>query len=229
METESIKDGSFYTLAENITPITNNLNEDWKNAIKKIISICEENNIPLIFYSSPISDFFLTASGNYDTYISNVRQFLSECGYQFYDFSLCKEEYLTLSDNNFYDNNHLNKIGIEKFTPVFCNFFTGKIDQKDLFYNSYSEKIKNQKPCIYGLVINKENENSIKIQPMVNSANQEDICFDIFEINKKTENQIYAKTNNTTISYPKSTKKLKIISYYKTKKQTECIIELETI
>ena len=229
METESIKDGSFYASSKNITTITNNLNEDWKNAIKKIISICEENNIPLIFYSTPISDFFLNASGNYDIYISNVRQFLREYGYQFYDFSLCKEEYLTLSDYNFYDNNHLNKTGIEKFTPVFCKFFTGKIDQKDLFYDSYSEKIQNQKSCVYGLVIDKENENSIKIQPMVNSTNQEDICFDIFEINKKGENQIYKKTNNTTISYPKSTKKLKIISYYKTEKQTECIIELGTI
>lgn len=86
---------------------------------KKIISICEENNIPLIFYSTLISDFFLNASGNYDIYISNVRQFLREFGYQFYDFNLCKEEYLTLSDYNFYDNNHLNKTGIEKFTPVF--------------------------------------------------------------------------------------------------------------
>ena len=46
---------------------------------------------------------------------------------------------------------------------------------------------------------------------------------------KMKKNQIYKKTNNTTISYPKSTKKLKIISYYKTEKQTECIIELGTI
>ena len=37
METESIKDGSFYASSKNITTITNNLNEDWKNAIKKII------------------------------------------------------------------------------------------------------------------------------------------------------------------------------------------------
>lgn len=123
LETESIKYGSFYASSKNITTITNNLNEDWKNAIKKIISICEENNIPLNFYSTLISDFFLNASGNYDIYISNVRQFLREFGYQFYDFNLCKEEYLNLSDYNFYDNNHLNKTGIEKFTPVFCNFF----------------------------------------------------------------------------------------------------------
>mgnify|MGYP004493823169 FL=1 len=123
LESESIKYGSFYASSKNITTITNNLNEDWKNAIKKIISICEENNIPLNFYSTLISDFFLNASGNYDIYISNVRQFLREFGYQFYDFNLCKEEYLTLSDYNFYDNNHLNKTGIEKFTPVFCNFF----------------------------------------------------------------------------------------------------------
>ena len=60
----------------------------------------------------------------------------------------------------------------------------------------------------YSLAIRLKNENSIKIQPMVNSTNQEDICFDIFEINKKGENQIYKKTNNTTISYPKSTKKI---------------------
>ena len=225
METDFIKNGSFYSLAKNITPITNNLNEDWKNAIKKIISICEENNISLTFYSSPISDFFLNASGKYDTYISNIKQFLNEYGYQFYDFNLCKEDYLTLSDNNFYDNNHLNKTGIEKFTPVFCNFFTGKIEQKDLFYNSYSEKLQNQLPHIYGLVINKENETSIKIQPVSNIANQKNIFYDIFEIDKKDENQIYTKTSNTTISYPKSTKKLKIISYYKTEKQTECIIE----
>ena len=99
-----------------------------------------------------------------------------------------------------------------------------------MFYESYPEKIQNQKSCVYELVIDKENENSIKIQPMVNSTtNQEDICFDIFEINKKGENQIYKKINNTTVSYPKSTKKLKIISYYQTEKQTECIIELGTI
>lgn len=35
LETESIKYGSFYASSKNITTIKNNLNEDWKNAIKK--------------------------------------------------------------------------------------------------------------------------------------------------------------------------------------------------
>lgn len=76
-----------------------------------------------------------------------------------------------------------------------------------MFYDSYSEKIQNQKSCVYGLVIDKENENSIKIQPMVNSTNQEDICFDIFEINKKGENQIYKKNKQYNSIVSKINKK----------------------
>ena len=99
----------------------------------------------------------MTVSGDYDLYHSFVKSFLASYGYVFYDFSLCKPEYLNLKDSDYYDYNHLNKDGIEKFTCIFSDFLADKITSEQLFFSSYKEKKENQKPSIYGIVI-KQNE-----------------------------------------------------------------------
>ena len=52
------------------------------------------------------------------------------------------------------DTHHLNAKGAEAFSTLFSKFYTGEIGEKELFYNSYDEKISNHKERIYGLITN---------------------------------------------------------------------------
>ncbi|WP_192807768.1 hypothetical protein [Treponema sp. JC4] len=118
-----------------------NISDEYKETIDKIIKLCKENNIELIFYSMPCSDYYLAEKGNYDDYYDLCRNFLSERGFAYYDFNLANEKYLKLEDSDFSDDNHLSKKGVYKWTQVFCDyFFTQNKSQNDMFYSSYAEK-----------------------------------------------------------------------------------------
>ena len=150
LDKETVPDGGFYTtsLRERINPVS----QYWKDYVIKIINLCKENNIELFFYTTPVSDFLLYQLGNYEDYHNEMKTFLGNLGYDFYDFNLCKPEY-SMQDSDFYDDNHLNEYGVGKFTDYFCNVFAKNMDLEDIFYKSYSEKILNSKDRIFGLLV----------------------------------------------------------------------------
>ena len=63
-----------------------------------------------------------------------------EIGASYYDFNLCRYEYLDTHNSDFLDLGHLNQYGAEKFSRVFGEFFAGDIDGQSLFYDTYAEK-----------------------------------------------------------------------------------------
>lgn len=193
-----------------------NISNEWKNTVKKIVKLCKENSISIDFYSNPSSDFYLMEKSNYDEYVSFLRSFLNELGYEYYDFNFCRPEFLNLEDCDFSDDNHLNKTGIEKFTSVFCDFFTGKIESEKLFYKTYSEKIANQPPKIYGLMLKESpDKKSIEVKPVINNEGRGLVTYTIYALYNGKEELLSENTCNNIIIYPAATSgKLKILSFY---------------
>lgn len=108
--------------------------------LNKIIDYCKENNIELIFFTSPLREEDLEAIGNYDFYVTQVNRFLNgRCAY--YDFSLCREDKLYLNNDDYKDNDHLNAYGAKKFSVLFAQFFVENLGYEEVFYNSYAEKV----------------------------------------------------------------------------------------
>ena len=83
---------------------------------------------------------YLDGVGNYDEYAAMLGDTAKALGASYYDFNLCRDEYLKLEDEDFLDLSHLNKDGAEKFSRVFGSFFGGSIDENRLFHASYEEK-----------------------------------------------------------------------------------------
>lgn len=228
LKNSQIEDGSFHSFEENISKIPESLNIEWQKYVKKIIDLCKQNDINLFFYSAPIPDYFLTVSGDYDLYHSFVKSFLASYGYVFYDFSLCKPEYLNLKDSDYYDYNHLNKDGIEKFTCIFSDFLAEKITSERLFFSSYKEKKENQKPSIYGIVI-KQNEETglISINAVSNISVPGKISFAVYEITSDDEKLINSKKTADGITFSKQPGKIKIKTFYEDAVQTNCTVDFK--
>ena len=121
--------------------------------LQEIIKYCKKNDISITLFVSPMDNLQLISTTNYDYYVEQVREIAEEYQVDFYDFNLAKEEYLPIyEEQGFYDVGHLNAKGAEMFTPFFYQIVTGdKEKNKQFFYNSYSEKLLNMEPSVYGL------------------------------------------------------------------------------
>ena len=168
------------------------------------------------------SDFYLNEKGNYDEYYFFLKNFLAGIGYEYYDFNLCKEKYIQFQDSDFSDDNHLNKAGVAKYTPFFCDFFMGKLDLNDLFYSSYKEKMDNQADKIFGLILNeREDKKSLDIIAVANHVSMDRITYDVYLEKNGESFLLYEKTNNSNVIYPNAeTGLLRVVSYMDGVKQT---------
>lgn len=145
--------------------------EDWQKSIREIIEFCEKENISLTFFSAPVPDFLLVASGQYDLYIEFMKSLIKGTSARYYDFNLCKSKYLMFTDDCFEDDNHLNSKGAKKFSTFFSEFFTGKLAEEDIFYDTYREKIEKMEDKVFGLIVkDNKDHHSISIEPVTNAA-----------------------------------------------------------
>ena len=136
--------------------------EDWYGSLGEIMDLCEKEGIELTFVVSPMSDFLLSALGNYDDYIETIREIADQRGIEYYDFNLCKEDYFPVKSEWYKDPGHLNCYGAEAFSQLFADFVNGKIPEDELFYESYEEKVKNQQPAVFGVCYSEKGEGGEK-------------------------------------------------------------------
>ena len=62
------------------------------------------------------------------------------------------DTYFDANDRSlFKDEDHLNTSGALLFSEIFSAFFTGKIAENDLFYNSYNEKFMDETIMVHGV------------------------------------------------------------------------------
>lgn len=125
--------------------------EDDKRSLQRIIDYCEKNNIELAFFSVPMPYYNMVATGNYGSYIEQVNDLLEGSGVPYYDFNLCREDYFSYDCALFMDEDHLNSAGAECFSRLFAGLMLGQIEEKDLFYDSYEEKMQSISDRIYGI------------------------------------------------------------------------------
>lgn len=99
---------------KNIKPSNWNLNETQMKFLLKNIHLLKEKNIPYVLVQTPITDF------KYDSKLNNdeVEQILNGLGH-FKNF----QKDVNLNDTiDFYDPNHLNQKGVEKFNEFFIEY-----------------------------------------------------------------------------------------------------------
>ncbi len=111
--------------------------------LRKILDYCKERDINIILFSSPVAETELSKKTGHDRYREKVEGIAGQYGRAYYDFSLCREEFLDLSDDGLWrDPHHLNVWGAQTFTEAFYRMLLAGqgTDPKMYFYESYAQK-----------------------------------------------------------------------------------------
>ncbi|MBR2951335.1 MAG: hypothetical protein IKC46_15995 [Lachnospiraceae bacterium] len=149
---EFIKKGEFASKTV-FPPIEENaisdVNKMW---LDKMILFCKKNDIELVFYTAPVPDFRLAGCGNYDEFGRQVKHFLEGKDVPYYDFNLCKADFMKMEDEYFKDDNHLNGNGAEIFSLAFAHFFTDNLSSEEVFWESYEQKLENSEERVFGVI-----------------------------------------------------------------------------
>ena len=130
-------------------PVTDHL---WFRSLKRIVDFCRRRNIELVFFIAPEQEADIAGKENYQQYHDFVCGIAEDFGVPFYDFNLCRPAFFDANDRSlFKDGDHLNTRGAEVFTQLAGDFFSGRIDEKDLFYGSVEEKLADSHIPFYGI------------------------------------------------------------------------------
>lgn len=192
---------------QDITLQDNPMAELSEEYLCKIIAYCQKKSIPVTLFISPIYELQLISTENYDNYIDQVRAIAEEYQVDFYDFNLVGGEYLPIQNPEYFkDVGHLNSAGADMFTEFFYQvIFVDANANKKYFYNSYKEKLQNQKPEVFGIYFrdrkdsaededlvrdmwiasNRESEMEYRVT-LISSDNEQELIQD-FDENKKFE------------------------------------------
>lgn len=137
----------------------NLISDCWKESLNEIIELCDAKNVKLTIFVAPMPQSTLTGKGNYDEYTQYLGLIAENAQIEYYDFNLCKDEYFnSMNYKYFKDNSHLNTMGAEKFSDLFGKLISGAISKRELFYDSYEEKLLSQNPMVLGVAGPKDNE-----------------------------------------------------------------------
>lgn len=137
---------------------------DWEESLLAAIDYCKKNDIEITLFVTPEPEWTILGVENYQDYHNYIQEIADTKEVEFYDFNLCSNEYLDANDRMlFKDTDHLNTFGAEKFSHIFGEIFTGKIDKETIFYNSITDKMEDEEPMVYGLAGPKDDpENGIR-------------------------------------------------------------------
>ena len=130
----------------------------------------------------------------------------------------------SFSDHHYSDDNHFNQTGVARFSQIFCDFFTGKTTTKDIFYESYAEKIAAQSDKIYGLIYHfSDDKKTLLVEPVKNHVDSSKITYDVYAICAGENLTIAEKSSETQFLLPAGKSgKIRVISYIEGVKQNDC-------
>lgn len=111
--------------------------------LNKIIDICKEKNVRMIFVVTPISGRYESQHSNTDIVMAKFREIAENAGAEFYDFNLLKgKDDLFPADTAYYDDSHLSESGAETFNRELARVISSAMQGEDtdsLFHSSYIE------------------------------------------------------------------------------------------
>ncbi len=153
-------------LAENV------ISEYSLKYLDKIVKLCKEEKIQLVLVTTPFTNFYVQAIGNYDTYYNYMKKYAKSNGIEYYDFNFCTLDILDMENNDFVDYHHLSESGAIKYSAAFANIMTSydEMERQELFYNSVQEKMDHLPPQIMGILLQKsmDEENTYVITTIAN-------------------------------------------------------------
>lgn len=168
--------GRVYTSKE-LSPEQRRIMQDWilegnpmaetsELYLRKVITYCQEKDIPITLFISPIYELLLISTEHYDSYLEQVRGIAAEYGLDVYDFNLVGGEYLPIQEPVYFrDAGHLNSKGAELFTDFFYKVVSGDTEEnRKYFYDSYEEKLAHAEPEVYGIYCRDEPEEDGEVQ-----------------------------------------------------------------
>lgn len=120
--------------------------------LKRIIEYCQKHNIGIKLFISPMYELHMMSTVDYDSYYQQIKKIADDYQVEFYDFNLCKAEYLDIPTYGYLNEGHLNATGADIFTPVMWEVLSNdEIDNKGLFCESFKERITQEEPRTYGV------------------------------------------------------------------------------
>ncbi len=101
-------------------------NDTQKKYLRKIVDVCNKNNIQLIFVTAPIANVSMEHIKNYDIVNSAVSDFAEENKVPYLDYNIVNKNEKLLENKNFRDDAHLNHSGVEIVDRHFLGFLKEK-------------------------------------------------------------------------------------------------------
>ena len=147
----TVEEDAFFSTAGWEAIRVDEISPDWVEDLNRIMDYCEKEKIPLTLIGAPMPDFLLAGVGNYDAYISRIRELIRERDVDYYDFNLCRPEYFPQDIHLFKDTDHVNCYGAETFSRTFASLVNGDVSPEEMFYGSYQEKMERTEPSVLGV------------------------------------------------------------------------------
>ena len=158
------------------------LDEEADLYLRKFIEECQDKGINIHLFSSPITNLELLAIGNYDYYVTQINAIVAEYGIEYYDFNLCKSEYLPLDQSlHFRDTDHLNNNGVEIYTELFeAVVINSEVSKEEYFYTTYAEKKLSEGAKVWGIIrLNQEKQDETGCNFMLATSNHPEVAYKI--------------------------------------------------
>lgn len=147
--------------------------------LQKIIDYCTSNDIELVLFCTPMTDYQLAILNDYDNYHQEIARIAEQNNIVFWDFNLLKPEYHPFFETRFGDIHHLSSEGADEFTSLLGEFINNDISSNDTRYfsQSLSEKWKQENSRLFGLQVS-SSDGEYLITPFANF----EIDADVYEV-----------------------------------------------
>ncbi len=131
----------------------NRMHPSSEKYLRKIITFCQEEGIGITLFVSPTYELQMISAGDYDCYYRQVKAIAEEYGIAYYDFNLCRTEYLDIQKLDcFFDISHLNAQGTALYTPFLWQVVSSSPEENEkYFHDSYQAKLAAENPQIFGI------------------------------------------------------------------------------
>lgn len=128
--------------------------------LNKIVELCKEEEIELVLVTTPFTDFYVQALGNYNTFYAYMKEYAKTNAIEYCDFNLCRPELLVMEKDDFVDYHHLSGKGAVKYSTVFAEMMASydKMERQELFYDSVQEKMDDLSPRTMGILLEKSKD-----------------------------------------------------------------------
>lgn len=130
--------------------------------LDKMVELCKKEGIRLVLVGTPVPHLYIDSVVNYDNYHNYMKKYAKQNNIEFYNFNLCKTDYLNFEKADFLDMQHLSGIGNEKYSRFFADFMVNysEEERQNFFYDSVEEKNRDMDPHTFGITYRESGEDS---------------------------------------------------------------------